>query len=105
MRRLGPRPLAVALAEFASDAAPASTLASVQGCWLEVAGPQVAVEAWPVVEHAGVVTISCRSAVWAQELGLLSEDLLARLNGAIADGPAARPLVQLRFDSRGIVPK
>ena len=105
MRRFGPRPLALALAGFAGELAPTSTLARLQGRWRDIAGPLVAAEAWPVAERAGVVTISCRSAVWAQELELLSEDLLARLNDAITERPTATPLVALRFDSRGIVPK
>jgi predicted nucleic acid-binding Zn ribbon protein len=46
-----------------------------------------------------VVTVACRSSVWAQELDLLGPDLLAKVNAAIG-GPELR---QLRFkagDSR-----
>ena len=105
MRRLAPRPLAHALAGLIGDVSPASTLASVQACWMDVAGPVVGAEAWPVSEREGIVTISCRSAVWAQELELLSQDLLERINAAIAASALPRSLVGLRFDSRGIVPK
>jgi predicted nucleic acid-binding Zn ribbon protein len=53
----------------------------------------VAAESEPVSERAGVVTVACRSAVWAQELELLAPDLLARLNGRLESGRVTR----LRF--------
>ncbi len=83
MRRPGPRPLALALAEASRTAAPATLLARVQGCWSEVAGPALAAEATPVGERSGTLTLSCRSAGWAHELELLAPDLLERLNAAL----------------------
>ena len=92
-RRREPRPIADAVMRVAERAAPATTIASVQGCWESVAGPVVAEEAAPVGEREGVVTVACRSAVWANELDLLSRDLVERLNEALG-----RPLVaSLRF--------
>ena len=88
-----PRPIAEALARVTSKAAPATTLARVQGCWDAVAGPVVAAEAEPVSERAGVVTVACRSAVWASELDLLSPGLVVGLNEALG-GPA---VASLRF--------
>ena len=87
MRRPGPRPLALALAEFSQEAAPATLLARVQGCWAEVVGPALAAEASPVGERAGTLTLSCRSAGWAHELELLAPDLLERLNVALEPPP------------------
>ena len=101
MRRTNPRPLALALDGLTRDSGPATTLAGVQRCWMEVAGPFVGAEAWPVAEQGGTVTVSCRSAVWAQELELLSEELLRRLNEALPEGA----LVRLHFNSRGLVAK
>ena len=77
--------------------APAGTLAWVQACWSDVVGPAIAAESEPVAERDGVVTVSCRSAVWAQELTLLSGDLLERLNGALEAGGGGRPVGALRF--------
>jgi predicted nucleic acid-binding Zn ribbon protein len=92
-RRREPRLIAEAVMRLAERAAPATTIASVQACWDSVAGPVVAEEAAPVSERDGVVTVACRSAVWANELDLLSRDLVERLNGALG-----RPLVtSLRF--------
>jgi predicted nucleic acid-binding Zn ribbon protein len=54
-------------------------------------------EAEPVSERAGTVTFACRSAVWAQELDLLSAELLERLNEALG-GPS---LTRLRFVAGG----
>jgi predicted nucleic acid-binding Zn ribbon protein len=95
MRRLGPRPVKGALVEFSRGAAPPTVLARVQVEWPKVAGPAVASEAEPVAERGGVLTVSCRSATWAQELSLLGPDLLARLNVAL-DPTGSGPLRELR---------
>ena len=97
MRRLALRPLSAALDRVTPGLAPPSTLARVQAVWAEVAGPAMSTEAEPVSERAGTVTFECRSAVWAQELELLSPDLVERLNGALG-GPS---LSRLRFVSGG----
>jgi predicted nucleic acid-binding Zn ribbon protein len=78
-----PRPIAGALARVVDRSAPATTLARVQRCWKEVAGEVVAIEATPVAERAGLVTVACRSAVWANELELLSKGLVEGLNEAL----------------------
>ncbi len=96
MRRPAPRPIAVALEGYAREAAPATLLARVQESWPEVAGEVIATEAQPASERAGTVTFSCTSGVWANELDLLSSDLLERLNGALADTPG-EPVRALRF--------
>jgi predicted nucleic acid-binding Zn ribbon protein len=79
---------------YSREAAPATLLAGVQACWEEVAGEVVAAEAEPVEERSGTVTFRCSSGVWANELALLSADLLERLNATLADrgGPAATGL-------------
>lgn len=95
MRRIHPRLLAGALERVSARLEPASTLARVQGAWAQAAGETVAEETEPASERGGVVTIACRSAVWAQELALLGPDLTERLNaslGATAERPAVRSL-------------
>jgi predicted nucleic acid-binding Zn ribbon protein len=77
------------------ELAPATTLARVQRCWPAVAGEAIAREAEPVAEREGLVTIACGSSVWAQEIELLSRDLVGRLNEALeaaADPPPVREL-------------
>ena len=86
MRRLAPRPLSAAVEAYAAGLAPATLLAQVQRHWPAVAGEAVAREAEPVSERAGIVTVSCCSAVWAQELDLLSGQLVERLNLALGGG-------------------
>lgn len=100
MRRTAPRPLGAALDEVARRAAPATTLARVQGCWASVAGEAVAGEAEPISERQGAVTLACSSASWAQELELLAPDLLERLNRALAVPDAPAPVRRLRFVTR-----
>jgi predicted nucleic acid-binding Zn ribbon protein len=97
MRRSGPRPLARAVHAFGETLAPSTTLARVQGCWAQVAGPAVAAEAEPAGERDGVVTVRCRSSVWAHELQLLAGDLEGRLNDALKTGDSPHPIRGLRF--------
>jgi predicted nucleic acid-binding Zn ribbon protein len=78
-----PRQIGEALARVTAHAAPATTIARLQGVWEAVAGPAVAAEAEPISERAGVVTVACRSAVWANELELLAPGLVEGLNGAL----------------------
>ena len=96
MRRPAPRPLAAALSSYTREAAPATVLARVQACWAEVAGEAVAAEAEPVAERGGTVTFTCTSGVWANELDLLSADLLERINTALGGHPGS-PVESLRF--------
>jgi predicted nucleic acid-binding Zn ribbon protein len=95
VRRLSPRPIAVALEPVRRDLAPATTLARVQEAWASVAG-LAAKEATPVSERSGTVTFACRSSVWAGELSLMAEDLKGRLNAALGD----RSVTDLRFVTR-----
>jgi len=100
MRRAGLRPLAPALGRVAEAVAPASLLGRSQRAWAGAAGERIARESEPVSERAGEVTVGCSSAVWANELSLLSDDLLAALNGSLA-APGAPPAVRaLRFVTR-----
>jgi predicted nucleic acid-binding Zn ribbon protein len=96
VRRTAPRRLGVALADLSERLAPATTLARVQARWPDAAGPAVAAEAEPVSERDGVVTIACRSSVWAQELDLLGPALVARLNELLEASVTGGPVRGLR---------
>jgi predicted nucleic acid-binding Zn ribbon protein len=100
MRRRGPRPLAVALEELTGAIAPATLLAEVQRAWPHAAGEAFANAAEPIAERDGVITVACASAVWAQELDLLSERVVAALNEAIGR-PAVRRLRPQAAPGRG----
>ncbi|HEV2771308.1 MAG TPA: DUF721 domain-containing protein [Thermoleophilaceae bacterium] len=100
MRRAAPRRLESALDGLVAQWRPSTTLAWVQEAWPEVAGPALSEGARPVAEHRGVVTVGCRSSVWAQELELFSQELLGRLNEALAVQGPSRPVVSLRFVTR-----
>jgi predicted nucleic acid-binding Zn ribbon protein len=90
--RRGPRSLSAALDELRSDLAPATLLADVQRAWPGVVGEAISSEATPTAERAGVVTISCSAAVWAQELDLMSSTIIARLKERLG----GREIVRLR---------
>jgi predicted nucleic acid-binding Zn ribbon protein len=83
MRRRAPVPLAGAVEALAARLEPLTPLSAVQRAWPEAVGPTIAAETEVVSERAGVLTVRCRSAVWAQELTLLGPDLVERLNEAL----------------------
>ena len=91
MSRRAPRPAGLAVEALAQSLAPQTLLAQVQRAWPETVGQAIADVARPSAERDGLVTVSCRSAVWASELDLLSTDLIARLNEALGR-PAVRAL-------------
>jgi predicted nucleic acid-binding Zn ribbon protein len=74
----------MALEDLSSILAPATTLARVQQIWERVVGPAIAACARPTGERDGVLTVTCTAAVWAQELDLMSSELIPRLNSALA---------------------
>ena len=97
MSRTAPRPLAVSVLGLAESLAPMTPLARVQRVWEDAVGAAIAREAEPVSERGGVVTVGCRSSVWAQELSMLAPDLRERLNQALG-APAEAPVVrELKF--------
>jgi predicted nucleic acid-binding Zn ribbon protein len=100
MRRRSPDRLGSALDSVVRELAPPSTLARVQRAWPAVSGETIAAHTEPVAERAGVVTIACESAVWAQELELLASELLARLNQALAGPDGGAPLEAIRVSAR-----
>jgi predicted nucleic acid-binding Zn ribbon protein len=91
MRRDAPRPLATALHRLTAELAPATLLADVQRAWPAAAGEAFAAQSTPIAERGGVITVACASAVWAQELELLSERVVERLNDALGR-PAVKGL-------------
>jgi predicted nucleic acid-binding Zn ribbon protein len=95
-RRSSPRPLAHALGALTAKIAPPTLLAEVQRVWPAAVGDAFAAAGRPVSERAGVVTVACTQAVWAQELDLMSERVVEALNGALGR-PAVR---QLRVQAR-----
>jgi predicted nucleic acid-binding Zn ribbon protein len=83
MRRREPRPLGPAIAALADQLAPPTTLAEVQRAWPAAVGEAIAAEAHPTAEREGVLTVTCSSAAWAQELDLMGPEIVGRLNGAL----------------------
>jgi predicted nucleic acid-binding Zn ribbon protein len=90
-RRAAPKRLGDSIRVLRTEVEPATLLAAVQGCWADAVGAGVAAEARPVREREGTVTVECRAATWAQELDLLQDDLLERVNGALGE-PRVRRL-------------
>jgi predicted nucleic acid-binding Zn ribbon protein len=88
--RRAPRSLNAALASLADDLAPETLLADVQRAWPQAVGAAIAAQARPTSERAGVLTISCSASVWAQELDLMSPQIIERLNRALPAGAVSR---------------
>ena len=91
MRRSGPRPLGHALDALTERLAPPTLLAEVQRAWPAAAGALFAEGAQPMRESEGTVTVTCREAVLANELQLMSELVRDRLNEALGR-PAVKAL-------------
>jgi predicted nucleic acid-binding Zn ribbon protein len=85
MSRRAPRRLASAITDLADRLAPKTPLADVQRVWPAAVGAVIAREATPTAERGGVLTVTCRSSVWAQELDLMGPELVARLNSALGE--------------------
>jgi predicted nucleic acid-binding Zn ribbon protein len=83
VKRHDPRPLSHAIAALADRLAPQTTLAEVQRVWPSAVGEVVAAQAEPTGERDGVLTVTCSSAVWAQELDLMGPELAERINAAL----------------------
>ena len=88
--RRSPRSLGLAVEELRDRVAPDTLLAEVQRLWPQAVGATIAAEAVPTAERAGTLTVSCSGAVWAQELDLMSTEILARLNQLIRSAPVQR---------------
>jgi predicted nucleic acid-binding Zn ribbon protein len=96
MRRRGPRPVGLALDRFTQAIAPATLLAEVQRAWPQAAGATLAPHGEPWAERDGEVLVGCPEAVWAQELDLMSELVVERLNQALGRPAVRRLRVQAR---------
>jgi predicted nucleic acid-binding Zn ribbon protein len=83
VRRTQPRPLSHAVAALADRLSPQTTLAEIQRVWPDAVGEVIAAQADPTGEREGVLTVTCSSAVWAQELDLMGPELVGRINAAL----------------------
>jgi hypothetical protein len=72
-----------------------SVLTAVRAAWPDATGPGTVNHAYPIRRsRAGVVTVACMDAVWAQELDMRADELMTRL-AALLDNPDA--VAGLRF--------
>ena len=95
MRRRAPRPVGHALDAVTARLAPATLLSEVQRAWPRVAGA-FAAHSEPWRERDGEVYVACPEAVRAQELDLMSELVVERLNQALGRPAVRRLRVQAR---------
>jgi predicted nucleic acid-binding Zn ribbon protein len=91
--RRAPRKLDAALGRLVSERSPRTLLADVQTAWPRACGETIAANAEPVSERDGQVTIACATGAWAQELEMMGDELIARLEALV--GPDR--LRRLRF--------
>jgi predicted nucleic acid-binding Zn ribbon protein len=102
MARRAPRPLATALRGVLASG-PQTALARVQAVWHDAVGEAVASAAEPVSERDGTVIVACRSAIWSQELSLMHDELLTRVNDAL-EASATGGVRALRFNALAAPP-
>jgi predicted nucleic acid-binding Zn ribbon protein len=82
--------LTFAIEQLRDELAPETVLADAQLAWREAVGEVIAAQAKPTSERGGVLTVSCSASVWAQELDLMSPDILERLNKRLRGAPLTR---------------
>jgi len=65
----------------------AGALADVVRVWPEAVGDAIARAAWPQrIARDGTLLVAATSSSWAFELGLLAEEILAKLAAAVGEG-------------------
>jgi predicted nucleic acid-binding Zn ribbon protein len=84
-RRYAPRPATGAFRAALDLAAPKTRLAATQAVWAETVGERVAAVAEPISEGGGTLLVACSDPVWAQELDLMQDQLLARLQERLGE--------------------
>jgi hypothetical protein len=96
MRRRALTPVSGALETLTARLAPGTLLAEVQRAWPAATGPMFAAYSEPWAERDGEVLVACPEAVRAQELDLMSELVVERLNLALGRPAVRRLRVQAR---------
>jgi predicted nucleic acid-binding Zn ribbon protein len=96
VRRRALTPVSGALDALTGRLAPATLLAEVQRAWPQAVGPAFAPHSQPWAEREGEVVVACPEAVRAQELDLMSELVVERLNQALGRPAIRRLRVQAR---------
>jgi predicted nucleic acid-binding Zn ribbon protein len=90
MRKAAPHALGETIRQLRDETQPATLLAAVQAQWRTAVGDHIAEQAWPVRDRDGVITVECRAATWAQELDLLHDELLERVNSQFEEPRVSR---------------
>ena len=88
--RRAPRSLASSLEALADDLAPQTLLGDVQRIWPAAVGEELARQSSATAERGGVLTVSCADSMWAQELDLMSPQILSELNARLGSGALRR---------------
>ncbi len=74
--------------------------------WAEVVGPQVAGSTQILGVSDGVLRVSAKSAVWANELTFYKTDILKRLNLRLNGTPSPPYIIKdIHFQNRGVEPR
>jgi predicted nucleic acid-binding Zn ribbon protein len=98
-RRRAPRPAGDAFRAARDLVAPQTGLGAVQAVWRQALGDRLALAATPVSERDGTITVECVDGVWAQELDLMQETLLARLREELGEGAPAALRFRVKKDT------
>lgn len=84
-RRKQPKPIGGPLDRLTADLAPATPLARIQAVWPNAVGDRISAACDPEDEQEGILTVSCESAVWAQQLTMMQSEILDKLEGLLPD--------------------
>ena len=90
MSRGRERKISGAIQRLVAEIAPQDPITRIRMAWPKVVGDSIAKETYPSSLRGGVLTITCSSSVWAQELDLLSRKVLERLDEEFENSLAQR---------------
>jgi len=90
MSRGRERKISGAIQRLVAEIAPQDPVTLIRMAWPKVVGDLIAKETYPSSLRGGILTITCSSSVWAQELDLLSRKVLERLADEFGNSPAQR---------------
>ena len=67
-------------------AEPETLLAAVQSVWAGAVGEAIARETTSVAERSGLITVSCSTSAWANELDLLGVQITSKVRSELPSG-------------------
>lgn len=80
IRRRAPRSINTSIEKLVQQVRPNSALTNVQAVWEEIVGPQIHSVTKLIRVRNGELLVQCESSLWANEISLLSAQIILKIN-------------------------